>query len=143
MTQARLPADPWPAQNSRVENRGQPRPSGARLQRYPILIGISGKRVFAKTIAQADCAIAEALADRFRTLFEALDRDLPGTPKIVLTGAAFGADLIAAETALQFGRDWAVAAILPFDRVLFEEDFHPAPDEKAWRDRYALHASAF
>jgi hypothetical protein len=143
MTQARLPADPWPAQNSRVENRGQPRPSGSRQQRNPILIGISGKRIFDKTSAQADCAIAEALADRFRTLFEALDRDLPGTPKIVLTGAAFGADLIAAETALQFGRDWAVAAVLPFDRVLFEEDFHPAPDEQAWRDRYALHASAF
>ena len=94
MTQARLPADPWPAQNSRVENRAQPRPSGAQ-QHYPILIGISGKRIFDHTNAQADCAIAEALADRFRTLFEGLDRDLPGTPKIVLTGAAFGADLIA------------------------------------------------
>jgi hypothetical protein len=142
MTQARLPADPWPAQNSRVENRAQPRPSGAQ-QHYPILIGISGKRIFDHTNAQADCAIAEALADRFRTLFEGLDRDLPGTPKIVLTGAAFGADLIAAETALQIGQDWAVVAVLPFDRVLFEEDFHPAPDEQAWRDRYALHASAF
>jgi uncharacterized protein with PQ loop repeat len=107
------------------------------------LIGISGKRIFDHTNAQADCAIAEALADRFRTLFEGLDRDLPGTPKIVLTGAAFGADLIAAEMALQIGQDWAVVAVLPFDRVLFEEDFHPAPDEQAWRDRYALHASAF
>ena len=144
MSQASLPADPSPARDSRVENRGHPDARG--LQRYPILIGISGKRIFDKTNVKGDCAIAEALADRFRTLFEALDQDLPETPKIVLTGAACGTDLIAAETALQIGPNWAVAVVLPFDRVLFDEDFHPSPGEKLgqpWRDRYAIYARAF
>jgi hypothetical protein len=39
-----------------------------------------------------------------------------------------------------------VAAILPFDRALFAEDFDPAPDKKrgdAWRDRYLEHAGRF
>src|SRR6516225_5728773 len=99
MTQTSSPTDPSP--DSRVENRGHPEQSA--LRRYPILIGISGKRIFDKTSVQGDCAIAEALADRFRTLFEALEQDLPETPKVVLTGAAFGTDLFAAETALQIG----------------------------------------
>ena len=142
MTQTSSPTDPSP--DSRVENRGHPEQSA--LHRYPILIGISGKRIFDKTSVKGDCAIAEALADRFRTLFEALEQDLPETPKVVLTGAAFGTDLIAAETALQIGSNWAVAAILPFDRVLFEEDFNPSLDKKLeqpWRDRYAAHARTF
>jgi hypothetical protein len=113
------------------------------MQRYPILIGISGKRTFDAGSAQADRVMAEAIAARFRTLFEALDRDLPQTPKVVLMGAAFGADLIAAETALQIGPNWAVAAILPFERALFEEDFHPASDEPSGRERHAAHAAAF
>ena len=60
------------------------------MQRYPILIGISGKRTFDETSPQADRVMAEAIAARFRTLFEALDQDLPQTPKVVLMGAAFG-----------------------------------------------------
>src|SRR5260221_7723942 len=115
MIKTRVPADPSPAQDFRVAARAHPEPSAA-VQRYPILIGVSGKRNFDKTSVEADCAIAAALADRFRILFEALDRDLPATPKVVLTGAAFGTDLIAAETALQMGDNWAVAALLPFDR---------------------------
>jgi hypothetical protein len=140
MIETRVPAGPSPAQDSRAENRAQPNPSAA-LQRYPILIGVSGKRNFDKSSVAADCVVAEALADRFRAVFEALDQDLPETPKVLLTGAAFGTDLIAAETALQLGDNWAVAAVLPFDRVLFEEDFQP--DEQPWRDRYAAHARAF
>ena len=101
------------------------------------------KRTFDETSAKADRAMAEEITARFRTLFAALDRDLPDTPKVVLMGAAFGADLIAAETALQTGPSWAVAAILPFERALFEEDFHPASDEPSWRERYAAHATAF
>jgi hypothetical protein len=146
MIETSMKADPLPAQNLRVENRAHP--DSSAMQRYPILIGVSGKRIFDKTDVKADCAIADALAKRFRTLFEALDldRNLSETPKIVLTGAAFGTDLIAAKTALQMGRNWAVAAILPFDRVFFEEDFHPSPDEKPeqlWRDRYEKHARTF
>jgi len=114
------------------------------LERYPILIGISGKRIFNKTDAAADHAAADALAKRFRAVFEALDRDLPQTPKIVVTGAAFGTDLVAAEAALGMGRNWAVAAVLPFDRALFEEDFAAPPDQPPpWRERYADHRRTF
>lgn len=142
MTEKRSAAAAPFVQNSQVESSARPGPSPA-VQRYPILIGISGKRTFDETSAQADRAVAEEIAARFRTVFAALDRDLPQTPKVVLMGAAFGADLIAAETALQTGPTWAVAAILPFERALFEEDFHPAWDEPAWRERYAAHATAF
>src|SRR5258708_15231655 len=140
MIETRAPAVPSNAQDTGVEARARP-DAAAGLQRYPILIGISGKRNFDKTSVEADCAIAEALAHRFRSLFEALDRDLPATPKVVLTGAAFGSDLIAAETALQMGANWAVAALLPSDRALFEEDLQT--DEPPWRDRYAADARAF
>jgi hypothetical protein len=117
----------------------------AAMQRYPLLIGISGKRIFEEDI-QIDRAIADDLADRFRKLFAGLDQEFPETPKIILTGAAFGTDLIAAETALQIGSNWAVAAILPFDRVLFAEDFESSLDKKRgdrWRDRYLEHAHTF
>jgi hypothetical protein len=115
------------------------------MQRYPILIGISGKRVLDEDVT-TDRALEQALAARFRAVFAALDADLPDTPKVVLTGAAFGADLIAAQAALQAGGNWAVAAILPFARALFAEDFDPALDKKrgeAWRDRYLEHAGKF
>jgi hypothetical protein len=142
MTETRSAAAAPSAQSSQVEGGARPEPSPA-MQRFPILIGISGKRTFDETSAQADRAMAEEIAARFRTLFEALDRDLPQTPKVVLMGAAFGADLIAAETALQIGPSWAVAAILPFERALFEEDFQPTSDEPSWRERHAAHAAAF
>src|SRR5580704_5246271 len=137
MTETRSAAPAPSVQNSRAG----PAPSVA-AQRYPILIGISGKRTFDEASPQADRALAEAIAARLRTLFQALDRDLPKSPKIVLMGAAFGADLIAAETALEMGPDWAVAAILPFERALFAEDFQPASDAPSWRERYGAHLSA-
>src|SRR5262249_28870177 len=90
--------------------------------------------------------IADSVADRFRTIFETLDQDFPETPKIVLSGAAFGTDLIAAETALQFDRNWAVSVILPFDRALFEEDFFPQSDvnlDQAWQDRLERYFRTF
>src|SRR5271165_2215585 len=100
MTETRSAAPAPSVQNSRVEPRAGAAPSVA-AERHPILIGISGKRTFDEASPQADRAMAEAIAARLRTVFEALDQDLPQTPKIVLMGAAFGADLIAAETALQ------------------------------------------
>ena len=112
-------------------------------QRFPILIGISGKRNFDKIDPGADRAVAQALAARFAALFAALDQDMPQTPKVLLTGAAFGCDLIAAEAALARGPHWAVAAILPFERVLFEEDFRSQSSEPAWQARYAEHRAAF
>jgi hypothetical protein len=117
-------------------------PQASRSARFPILIGISGKRTFDAQDAEADRATAQALAKRFATLFAALDRDLPQTPKVLLTGAAFGSDLIAAEAALRMGPQWAVAAILPFERALFEEDFYTSASEPAWRQRYAEHLAA-
>jgi nicotinamide riboside transporter PnuC len=111
-----------------------------------MLVGISGKRLFDKTSVQADREIAGRVADRLRGLFGELDDQFPRTPKILLSGFAFGADLIAAETALQCSRkrNWLVAALLPFGRALFEEDFRP-PDgaDAAWCDHYAEHARTF
>jgi hypothetical protein len=115
------------------------------MARYPILIGISGKRVFDED-ADADRRMAKALAARFLKLFSALDEALPETPKVVLTGAAFGADLIAAEAAVQMGGHWAVAAVLPFQASVFAEDFDPSLESKrgeAWRARYEEHARTF
>jgi hypothetical protein len=142
MTQTSPPADAEPAKNPGGE--GSDRRDPIALERYPILIGISGKRIFNKTDAAADHATADALAKRLRAVFEALDRDLPQTPKVVVTGAAFGTDLVAAEAALGMGRNWAVAAVLPFERALFEEDFEPPPDQSPpWRERYADHLRTF
>jgi hypothetical protein len=110
----------------------------------PIFIGISGKRVFDKTNAEADREIAAWVADRFRDLFKKLEDDFPEVPKIVLSGAAFGADPIAAEIALEC--NWRVTVVLPFERALFEEDFRPPNNtgaDPAWQDRYAEHARTF
>ena len=126
----------------------QPGPSQRSLP-TPILIGISGKRVFDKANVQRDREVHEWVADRVRSLFQELDDAFPRTPKIVLSGVAFGgADLIAVEAALQFKpeRNWRVAALLPFGRALFEDDFRPPDDgqaDPARRDRYAEHARTF
>jgi hypothetical protein len=115
------------------------------MRRFPILIGISGKRIFDEN-PTTDRALEAALAVRFRVLFAALDTALPDTPKVVLTGAALGADLIAAEAALQAGDNWAVAAVLPFGRALFAEDFDPAFDKKraeGWPERFLEYARRF
>jgi hypothetical protein len=113
----------------------------------PMLIGISGKRKFDADDAGQDRAIAKEIAAKFKTIFEQLDRDFPETPKIVLTGAAFGADLIAYQVAYDMGvRSWAVAAILPFSEALFKEDFEPAAGETlgdGWEARYREHAATF
>src|SRR5258708_1816147 len=142
MTQTGSPAGAQPAKNSPGETSDRRDPMA--LERYPILIGISGKRISNKTDVAADCTIADALAKRFRAVFEALDRDLPQTPKIVVTGAAFGTDLIAAEAALGMGPNWAVAAVPPFDRAPFVEEFEPPPGQPPpWRERYADHRRTF
>ncbi|MBV8837423.1 MAG: hypothetical protein JO000_12855 [Alphaproteobacteria bacterium] len=115
-------------------------------QRLPLLIGISGKRKFDKDDADRDRAISAAVAARLRRVFEQLDRDLPETPKVVLTGAAFGADMIAAHVAYAMGPDWGVVAILPFGESLFAQDFvapSGAPLGGGWDDRYREHANSF
>ena len=115
-------------------------------QRFPLFIGVTGKRKFDKDDADNDRKIAHCVAQKFAAIFRRLDRDYPNTPKIVLTGLAFGTDLIAAQVAFDIGSpDWAVAAVLPFDRALFEQDFVAPADEtgKGWPARYIEHACGF
>ena len=50
----------------------------------PILIGISGKRIFDKTSVQADGKIADRVAHRFGALFESLDGAFTQTPQVVI-----------------------------------------------------------
>lgn len=111
--------------------------------RFPLLIGITGKRKFDKDDAANDRAIAHCVGEKLKAIFVRLERDYPNTPKIVLTGLAYGADLIAAQAALAIDSpNWAVAAILPFKAELFEEDFRPEGSED-WRRRIEEHAKAF
>ena len=121
-------------------------PVATSLPTFPILIGVSGKRTLDGTSAAADKAAEESVRRRISEVCEALEHKFPHTPKVVVTGAALGTDLIAAEVALGMGEHWAVAAILPFERELFEEDF-AVPDKWAgdaqWCARYEDHRRTF
>lgn len=98
---------------------------------FPVFIGVTGKRHFSN-----DALIAKTLertvSDRLAGVFDYLDTFLPTTPKILLTGAALGADLIAAEEVLGLHNggaakkrrpNWLVLAVLPFAEELFRQDF--------------------
>ena len=102
------------------------------MSRLPLLIGVSGKRKF-DARATEDKTIADGVRARFERIFAKLDWDFPNTPKIFLTGAAFGADLLAAQAALKRPRDdkhsWGVIALLPFEREEFRKDFDPGPED--------------
>jgi hypothetical protein len=99
---------------------------------FPVFIGITGKRKFSED-PQQGAQHEQTVRERLAKVFDYLDRELPNTPKILLTGAAAGADLIAAEEVLfsksQPGgglrRNWLVLAVLPFDQRLYEQDFQP------------------
>ena len=67
------------------------------MSRLPLLIGVSGKRKFDDKDPANDEAIADALCKRFEWMFGRLDHEFRDTPKILLTGAALGTDLIAAK----------------------------------------------
>jgi hypothetical protein len=101
---------------------------------FPFFLGITGKRSFSDD-ERAAARIEDDVRDRLAKVFAYLDKELPGTPKILLTGAAAGADLIAAEEILfpknprRAAADWLVVAVLPFDQRLFEQDFTP----EEWR----------
>jgi len=103
--------------------------------RLPILIGITGKREFDPDPSVNDRLEAQ-VRERLLATFRALGKLLPHTPKLLLTGGAYGADTLGAEAALDAGDDWSVAVILPFDRELFEKDFRaPADASDVVRDR--------
>ena len=93
--------------------------------RIPIFIGLSGSRFFDKR----DASNNERLAQRAKTLiqdcFEKLDRNFPDTPKILLTGGALGADLIATEVVESLGENWRIALVLALEPALMSEDFDP------------------
>jgi hypothetical protein len=116
---------------------------------FPLLIGISGKRKFDENNLENDEAIAATVAKRLGELFDKLDDQYPGTPKIILTGAALGTDLIAIRVARarhKQHRDWAAIAILPFDASEFEKDFEPGnndPSGPDWNARFKFYRSEF
>ncbi|MGP9820337.1 hypothetical protein ACTZWW_10005 [Salinarimonas sp. NSM] len=101
--------------------------SAARLwsEAQPLLVGVTGQRFFDRTSATVNQARAATVEARLAAVFARLDGDFPDTPKLLLTGAAMGADLIAARAARATGALWRVAAILPFAPDLFREDFAP------------------
>lgn len=94
---------------------------------FPIFIGITGKRQLADDPAQAAEA-EQKVRTRLAAVFDRIETMLPDNPKVLLTGAALGADLLAAEEALGLSggtprRNWLVLAVLPFETALFKQDF--------------------
>ena len=83
--------------------------------RVPLLIGISGKRMFDAKDGDEDRRLADDVWRRLDRVFTRLDEAFPSTPKILLTGAAFGADLLAAEAALARNKLAAAHGYLPSD----------------------------
>jgi cell division protein FtsL len=114
--------------------------------RFPLLIGISGKRKFDEKDATRDEMISRRVEAEIESVFSKFDDLFPHTPKILLTGVAFGADLIAAKLALCRGDHWAVGAILPFERSIFLEDFDPPAGQQQtadWETRFSEHKRTF
>jgi hypothetical protein len=100
---------------------------------FPVFVGITGKREFSREPETAQ-VLENKVRERLKVVFDYVDDFLPLTPKILLTGGAAGADLIAAEEVLgladnrQDGKprqNWLVAVVLPFEQDLFEKDFTP------------------
>ena len=121
-----------------------------KTERIPLLIGITGKRQFA-TDLKTDERCEEHVRNQLTGIFKALDRDYPLVPKILLTGAAYGTDLIAAHAALARNsgdrpKRWAVVALLPFECQEFIEDFKTAnntPQDQGWPERYKAYECSF
>ena len=102
---------------------------GRVAERAPLLIGVTGSRFFDRFDAASDRAAARLFERRLSVCLAFLDRQFPHCPKVLVCGAAFGVDLVAARAALARGPHWSVAALLPFARELFAEDFAPAQGE--------------
>ena len=100
---------------------------------FPIFIGITGKRSFAAEAARAQ-ALEARVRERLDAVFRHIDETAPDALKVLLTGAAAGTDLIAAERVLHGAADggarpgWLVLAALPFEAKLFREDFDDPAD---------------
>jgi hypothetical protein len=98
------------------------------VERVPILIGITGKR----DLKGQD----ETVRQRLGLAFDEIDRQTPRAPKVLLSGMAIGADTIAAELATK-RPDWLVAAVLPFDKGTYLEDF--SGDQRAVLEAWLAH----
>lgn len=114
----------------------------------PVFVGVTGKRKFykapdagehqtaeSKRIEKAENERLAAIAtERIDRVLDRLDEELSDVTKILLTGGAYGADLIAARRVLGLDgakprRHWLAAVVLPFPKHLFREDFD---DEAEW-----------
>jgi hypothetical protein len=80
----------------------------------PIIVGITGKRDLEGHDPQVLAGLKEAL--------DIIDERYPGTPKIMLSALAVGADTLAAEEALR-RKEWRIIAPLPLSLDLYFEDF--------------------
>ncbi len=89
---------------------------------FPILVGVTGNRTFAVDPAENE-TLRQSVRSRLDETFAYINKKLPNSPKVLLTGGAYGADLLAAEAALAAGPEWSIAVILPYDPRLFEKDF--------------------
>lgn len=99
---------------------------------FPVFIGVVGKRKFSKREPADNEGIAR---QRLSATFDYIDASFPDVSKVLLTGAASGSDLMAAEEVLgsngsRGGRaNWLVVAVLPFEEELYEQDF----DAEQWK----------
>ena len=98
----------------------------------PILVGLSGKR----DLGGQDAAAAAALD----TAFDRIDAAFPHAPKVLVTGLAAGADMLATEIALR-RRAWRGFALLPFAREAYAGTIRDAggDDAMAQFDALLLH----
>lgn len=80
----------------------------------PLVIGVSGHRDLP---AEAEGPLRE----RFSEIIKRLRRQHPSMPLLVLSGLAAGADILAAEEALELGI--AVLGVLPMPQAEYERDF--------------------
>lgn len=90
----------------------------------PILVGLSGKR----DLRQRDAAVRATLG----VLLAAIERAFPFSPKVLVTGLAEGADMLAADVALS-RPGWRVLGLLAFA----EADFLDRFENDAARARFA------
>lgn len=87
---------------------------------FPVFVGVTGKR----NLEGHQSDVSRCLNE----IFDDLDERLPDTPKVLVTGAAAGADLLAVQTLFaRPNRNWLVLAVLPFARDHFEKDFADDP----------------
>jgi hypothetical protein len=89
----------------------------APFDELPLVIGVTGHR-------DPPLEAESTLRERFGSILERLHQQHPTMPMLVLSGLAAGADILAAEEALD--RGIAVLGCLPMPQAEYEKDFSPA-----------------